>query len=95
MCTTQANICVKPGADVELILDNTVAELILCKFDRALVTLSFFCFPRRFNLSATSYSKALVSMKICPFDSFMGVICRKVCFAHFVEVTWVFGRLVQ
>ena len=48
LCTIQANICVQPDTDVELILNDTVAELILCEFDRALVALNFFCFPLRF-----------------------------------------------
>ena len=91
LCTTQADISVQPDKDVELISNDTVAKSILCDFDRALVTLSFFCFPVRFNLCATSFlskvvsepqsNKALVFIKICPFDSFTGIICRKVCFS--------------
>ena len=71
--------------------NDNVAESILCGFYRALVTLNFFCSPLRFNLCATPFlkkvvsepqsNKALVSMKVCPFDSFTGTICRKVCFA--------------
>ena len=77
LCTTQADICVQPDTVVELILNDTVAESILCGFDRASVALNFFCFPLRFNLCATSFlkkvvsepqsNKALVSMKVCPF----------------------------
>ena len=88
LCTTQADICVQPDTDVELTSNDTVAESILCEFDRAIVTLSFFCFPLRFNLWATSFlnkvvsepqsNTALVSMKVCQFDSFSGIICRKV-----------------
>ena len=88
LCTTQADICVQPDTDVELTSNDTVAESILCEFDRAIVTLSFFCFPLRFNLWTTSFlnkvvsepksNTALVSMKVCQFDSFTGIICRKV-----------------
>ena len=98
--------------DVELISSDTVAESILCGFDRALVTVNCFCFPLRFNLCATSFlkkvvsepqsNKALVSMKVCPFDSFTGMICMCVLHQvvyllrlHFVGVTRIFGRLVQ
>ena len=90
-CTTEADICVEPDTDVELIPSGTVAESILCDLDRALVIVSFSCFLLRFNLCTMSFlskivsepqfNKALVSMKVCPFDSFMGIICRKVCFA--------------
>ena len=104
----------KPDTDVELISNDRVAESILCDPDRALVTQSFSCFPSRFNHSAMSFlgkvlsepqsNKALVSMQICPFDSFMGIICIKKCVLHqvvyllllqFVGVTRMFGRLVQ
>ena len=91
LCTTQPDICVQPDVDVEFISKDTVDESILCEFDRALFILSFFCFPLIFNLCATSFlnkvlsepqsNKALVSMKVCPFNSFMGTICRKVYFA--------------
>ena len=77
--------------DVELISNDTVAESILRDLDRALVILSFSCFPLRFNLCAMLFlskvvsepqsNKALVSVKVCPFASFTGIICRKVCFA--------------
>ena len=114
LCTTQADICVKPDTDVELISNDTVAESILCDPDRALVKLSFSCFPSRFNHSAMSFlskvlsepqsNKALVSMQICPFDNFTGIICIKKCVLHqvvyllllqFVGVTRMFGRIVQ
>ena len=72
--------CVEPDTNVELISNDTVAESISCDLDRALVTLSFSCFPLRFNLCAMSFlnkvvsepqsNKALVSMKVRPFDSF-------------------------
>ena len=91
LCTSQADICVQPDTDFELISNHTVAELTLCGFHRALVILNDFCFPLRFNICTTSLlkkvvsepqsNKALVSMKVCPFDSFRGIICRKVCFA--------------
>ena len=91
LCTSQADICVQSDTDVELISNDTVAESILYGFDRALVILNDFCFPLRFNLCTTSFLKkvvsepqsikALVSMKVCPFDSFTGIICRQVCFA--------------
>ena len=91
LCTTQADISVEPDTDVKLISSDTVAESILCDLDRALVTLSFSCFPLRSNLCSMSFlnkvvskpqsNKALVSMKVCPFDSFTRIICRKVCFA--------------
>ena len=116
LCTTQADICVKPDidyywyewiflqdksfsfiqvkkllstlvlhVDVELISNDTVAELILHDLDRALVTHSFSCFPLRFYRCATSFLNKLVpelvsecqlvqSNKVCPFDS-------SVCFA--------------
>ena len=45
LSTTQADIFVQPDTDVELISNDTVAESILCEFDRPLVILSFFCFP--------------------------------------------------
>ena len=80
LCTTQADICVQPDTDVELTSNDTVAESILYEFDRAIVTLSFFCFPLRFSLWTTSFlnkvvsepqsNTALVSMKVCQFDSF-------------------------
>ena len=92
LCTTQANISVEPDTDVELISNYTVAESILYDFDRTLVTLSFSCFPLRFNLCATSFlnkvpsepqsNKALVSMKVCPFDCFTGIICKKNMFCN-------------
>ena len=79
LCTTQTNICVQPDTDVELISNDTVAESILCEFDRTLVALRFFWFFLRFNLCPTSFlkkvvsepqsNKTLVSMKVCPFDS--------------------------
>ena len=47
LCTTQADICVQPGTDAELISNDTVAESILYEFDRALVTLIFFLFSFR------------------------------------------------
>ena len=88
-CTTQPDISVQPHTDVELISNDTVVESILCEFDRALVTLSFFCFPLMFNYCATSFlnkvvsepqpNKALVSVKVYSFDSFTGIICRGVC----------------
>ena len=96
----------QPDTDVELISNDNVAESILCGFDRALVTLNFFCFLLRFNLCVTSFlkkvvsepqsNKALVSMKVCPFDSFTGIICRKVCFAPscaFIAASLCWGRL--
>ena len=80
LCTTQADICVQPDTDVELTSNDTVAESILCEFDRAIVTLSLICFPLRFSLWTTSFlnkvvsepqfNTALVSMKVCQFDSF-------------------------
>ena len=91
LCTTQADICVQPDIDVELISNDTVAESILWDFDTALVTVSFYFFPLRFNLCVTSFlnkvvsepqsNKLLVFMKVCPFDSFTKIIYRKVCFA--------------
>ena len=113
LCTIQADICVQPDTDVELISNDNVAESILCGFDRALVTLNFFCSLLRFNLCATPFlkkvvsepqsNKALVSMKVCPFDSFTGIICRKcvlhqvvyLMLLHFVGVTiWSFSPIV-
>ena len=91
LCTTQADICVQPDIDVEFISNNTVAESILWDFDTALVTVSFYFFPLRFNLCVTSFlnkvvsepqsNKLLVFMKVCPFDRFTKIIYRKVCFA--------------
>ena len=72
LCSTQADICVEPDIDVELISNDTVPESILYDLDRALVTISFSCFPSRFNLCAVSFlkvvsepqsNKALVSIK--------------------------------
>ena len=90
-CTSQVNICVELDADAELISNDSVAESILCDLDRALVILSFSCFHLRFNLRAMSFlskvvsepqsNKTLVFMKVYTFDSFTGIICRKVCFA--------------
>ena len=83
LCTIQADISVQPDIDVELTSIDTVAESISCDFDRALVTLSFLCFPLRFNHCANSFldmlvseprsNKALVFIKVCPFDSFTGI----------------------
>ena len=97
MCTTQADICVQPDIDVELISNDTVAESILWDFDTALVTVSFYFFSLRFNLCVTSFlnkvvsqpqsNKLLVFMKVCPFDSFTKIICRKVCFAPYCAFT--------
>ena len=86
LCTFQVDICVQLCTDFELISNDSVAESILCDFDRVLVTLSFFCFAWRFNLSATSFLNKVVpqsnkALKVYPFDSFIGIICRKVCFA--------------
>ena len=97
VCTPQADICVEPDTDVELISNDTVTESILCDLDRALVTLSFSCFPLRFNLCAMSFlnkvvsepqsNKALVSMKVCPFDSFTGIICSSLK-SNFASVSY-------
>ena len=97
LCTTQADICVQPDIDVELISNDTVAESILWDFDTALVTVSFYFFSLRFNLCVTSFlnkvvsqpqsNKLLVFMKVCPFDSFTKIICRKVCFAPYCAFT--------
>ena len=83
--------CVEPDTDVELISNDTVAESISCDLDRALVILSFSCFPLRFNLCVMSFlnkvvsdpqsNKALDSTKVCAFDSFTGINCIKVCSA--------------
>ena len=61
LCTTQADICVESDADVELVLNDTIAESILCELDRALVTLSFSCFPLSFYLCAMSFLNKVVS----------------------------------
>ena len=89
--TIQVGTCVRPDANAELILNETVAESILCDFDKALVTLSFFYFPIRFNLCATSsfkkvvsepqFNKVLVSLKVFSLDSFLGIICRKLFYS--------------
>ena len=81
----------EPDTDVELTSNDTVAESISCDLDRALVALSFSCFLLRFIFCAMSFlnkvvsgrqsNKVLVSMKVCPFDSFTEIICTKVCFA--------------
>ena len=80
----------QPDTDAELISNDTVAESILCDFDRALFTVSFSYFPLRFNLCASfskkvvsepQFNKMPVSMKVWAFDSFMEIICRKVCFS--------------
>ena len=75
----------QPDTDTGLISNDTVTESILCKFDRRLVTLNFFCFALTFNFYATSFLnkvvsepqsyKALVSVKECLFDSFAGITC--------------------
>ena len=115
LCAIQADICVELDTDLELTSNDTVAEWILCDLDRALVTLSFSCFPLRFNLCVMSFlnkvvsdpqsNKALDSMNVCPFDSFTGINCTKVCSAPSCVFTaastywgdsyvWSFSRIV-
>ena len=98
--------------DIKLISNDTVVESNLCDCDRALVTISCFCFPLRFHFCATFFLNkvvsepqsinTLVSMKVCPFDSFTGIMVRKydlhqlvyLLLLHYFEVARVFGRLV-
>ena len=99
LCNTLADIYRRHDTDVELTLYDRVPESILCDFDRVLATLRFFCFILRLNLCATSLlnkvvserqsDKVSVSVKVCSFDSFTGIICRKVCF----ELSSVFTSL--
>ena len=90
-CTTWAYIFVQQDTDVKLISNDTVVESNLCDCNRALVTISCFCFRLRFHFCATFFLNkvvseqqsinTLVSMKVCPFDSSKGIIGKKVWFA--------------
>ena len=59
-CTIQADICKQPDTDVEIMSNGLVAESILCDFDRALLTLSFFVF-----LEISTFTQRLSSTRQC------------------------------
>ena len=78
-----------------------IVELILHYFDWGLVTLSLFCFLLGFSLCTTSFlnkfvseqqsNKASVSMKVCRYERFVGMISN--CSSIDVNITGShFGR---
>ena len=110
-CTTWAYIFVQQDTGVKLISNDTVVESNLCECDRALVD-QLFLFSFKISLLRNVFPQqvsepqsinTLVSMKVCPFDSFTGIMVRKhdldqvvyLLLLHYFEVARVFGRLVQ